>query len=74
MNPLLFNVYMADIEEIYRNRNIEGLRICNLRIWNLAYADDMEIRKLQLCTETAKILVFNRKKREVNLEVKRQKD
>jgi len=39
MCPLLFNIYMAELEERLERRGIGG--IDSQRIWNLAYADDI---------------------------------
>jgi len=41
MSPLLFNIYMAELEERLEKRGIGGVAISNKRIWNLAYADDI---------------------------------
>lgn len=41
MSPLLFNLYIADIDEYMRKRGIGGLRLGKDRIWSLAYADDL---------------------------------
>jgi len=41
MSPLLFNVYMAELEERLERRGIGGVDIGSRRIWNLAYADDV---------------------------------
>lgn len=38
ISPLLFNIYMAEVEEF---REIGGVKVDRLRIWNLAYADDI---------------------------------
>lgn len=41
LSPLLFNLYMAEIEERMKNQGIEGVGIGKMRIWNLAYADNI---------------------------------
>lgn len=41
MSPLLFNLYIADLDKEIKNRNIGGVQIGNQRIWSLAYADDV---------------------------------
>jgi len=41
LSPLLFNLYMAGINEMLKARGIGGVRIGRGRIWNLAYADDI---------------------------------
>lgn len=85
MSPLLFNIYMAELEEYFENRNVGGIEIGKVRVWNLAYADDIVIvgknrealldmmstfkrflgnRKLTLCAEKTKIMVFNRGRKE----------
>jgi len=37
MSPFLFNIYMAELEERLKKREIGGVRIGRIRIWNLAY-------------------------------------
>jgi len=41
MSPLLFNMYMAELEKRLEKRGIRGVGIGGKRIWNLAYADDI---------------------------------
>jgi len=41
MSPLLFNIYIAELEERLEKRRIGGVGIGNKRVWNLAYADDI---------------------------------
>lgn len=76
---------MVEIEERLESRGIGGVGIGKMRVWNLAYADDIVLvannkdalldmidtfkkflkdRKLELCTEKSKLLVFNRKRKE----------
>jgi len=43
MSPLLFNIYMAELEERFERRGIGGVGVGNNRVWNLAYADDLVI-------------------------------
>ncbi|XP_020297358.1 uncharacterized protein LOC109861916 [Pseudomyrmex gracilis] len=80
LSPTLFNLYIADLEEELRDRNIRGVTIGKHRIWSLAYADDivllaknatalqdmmdtmkrfLKARRLELCTEKTKLIVFN---------------
>lgn len=40
ISPLLFNLYIAELEEEFKKRNIGGVQVENSRIWSLAYADD----------------------------------
>lgn len=42
ISPLLFNIYMAEVEEF---REIGGVKVDRLRIWNLAYADIVLLAK-----------------------------
>jgi len=42
----LFNLYVADIEERLKNRGIGRIRINRVRIWNLAYVDDLVLQKI----------------------------
>ncbi|XP_011171243.2 uncharacterized protein LOC105203974 [Solenopsis invicta] len=41
MSPFLFNLYIAELGEKMEGRNIGGVAIGRLRIWSLAYADDI---------------------------------
>jgi len=85
MSPILFNLYLAKIDEKIKERDIRGVGIGRTRIWSLAYADNIVLvannreaiqdmmsifkrflaeRKLELCANKTKVLVFNRKKKE----------
>jgi len=37
MNPLLFNIYIVELEERLEKRGIGGVGIGNKRVWNLAW-------------------------------------
>lgn len=41
MSPTLFNLYIADLDRELEKRGIGGVAIGKVRIWSLAYADDM---------------------------------
>jgi len=41
VSPLLFNLYIADIDNELEKRGIRGVRLGRDRIWSLAYADDL---------------------------------
>jgi len=41
MSPLLFNLYIADIDNELEKRGLGGVRLSRDRIWSLAYADDL---------------------------------
>ncbi|XP_024891452.1 trichohyalin-like [Temnothorax curvispinosus] len=41
MSPALFNLYIADIDKALENRGIGGVELGVVRVWSLAYADDM---------------------------------
>jgi len=41
LSPLLFNMYIAEIDIEFKKRGIEGVKIGKERVWNLAYADDI---------------------------------
>lgn len=41
LSPLLFNLYIADINVFMRNKGIEGVKLRKEKIWTLAYADDL---------------------------------
>lgn len=39
MSPLLFNLYIADLDDYMRRRGIGGIKVGKERIWFLAYAN-----------------------------------
>ncbi|XP_024888003.1 uncharacterized protein LOC112464939, partial [Temnothorax curvispinosus] len=41
MSPALFNLYNADIDKVLEKRGIGGVELGGVRVWSLAYADDM---------------------------------
>lgn len=41
LSPLLFHIYIADLDSYLHKRGIEGISLGNIRIWLLAYADDV---------------------------------
>lgn len=41
MSLLLFNLYIADIDKWFKERNIGGVELGNERVWTMSYADDM---------------------------------
>ena len=41
LSPILFCIYIAGLEEDFRIRNIGGVKIVMVRLWSLAYADDL---------------------------------
>ena len=41
MSPLLFNLYIADIDKELEKREIGRIRLGKDRIWSLTYADDL---------------------------------
>lgn len=41
MSPLLFDLYIANIDRLFKERNIGGIEIGKSKIWMLAYANDM---------------------------------
>ncbi|CAB0029226.1 unnamed protein product [Trichogramma brassicae] len=43
LSPILFCIYIAEMEKEFERRNVGGVRIGNTRIWSLAYADDIVI-------------------------------
>lgn len=40
LSPILFNVYIADLEREMRKVNEEGVRIGRGKVWTITYADD----------------------------------
>lgn len=43
LSPLLFNLYIADMDKYMKRRRIRGIMIDNERLWSLAYADDIGV-------------------------------
>lgn len=41
LSPILFCLYIAGLEKVFKDRNIGGIKIGGERIWTLAYADDI---------------------------------
>lgn len=41
MSPALFNIYIADINRDLERRSIGGVDLGGVRVWSLAFADDM---------------------------------
>lgn len=41
LSPMLFNLYIADIDKEMENRNIGRTMLGKRRIWSIAYADDI---------------------------------
>lgn len=41
LSPVLFNLYVVDLDEALERRNIERVELGKSRIWSLVYADDM---------------------------------
>src|SRR5712671_2954600 len=43
LSPTLFNIYIADMEEKLRGNQEGGIILEKMKIWMLAYADDMVV-------------------------------
>lgn len=41
LSPLLFNVVIANLEEVFRRVRWGGIKLGGKKIYSLAYADDM---------------------------------
>lgn len=41
LSPILFCIYIAEMEKMFKERNLGGVKIGNGRLWSLAYADDI---------------------------------
>lgn len=41
MSPFLFNLYIADIDNRFKERNVGGINLGKERIWSLSYADNI---------------------------------
>ena len=46
LSPILFCLYISELESEFRKRNIGGVKIGNTRIWSLDYADDLVLLAL----------------------------
>jgi len=72
LSPLLFIIFIADIEEYIKRRQEGGITIGNRRIYSLAYADDLAIlaeteKEMKKVTKYLE-KYFKRKELEVNAE------
>lgn len=41
VSPVLFNIYMADLDRRFEKQSIGGIKIENRRVWFLTYTDDI---------------------------------
>lgn len=41
LSPILFALYLADMEDKPKEAGIRGVKIGDIRVWSLAYADDV---------------------------------
>ena len=73
LSPLLFNLYIADIDKIMEDRNIGGVKIGKIRIWNLAYADDVVLVANNSEAMQDMMSVFRRFLRDIKLELSADK-
>jgi len=75
LSPLLFNVYIADVDTEFKNRRIGGIELGKERIWNLAYADDIVLMaKSKEAIEDMMVTFGNfLKKRRLELSVEKSK-
>ncbi|XP_023247234.1 uncharacterized protein LOC111643501 [Copidosoma floridanum] len=46
LSSILFCIYIAALEKEYKNRNVGGVVIGGIRVWSLAYADDLVLLAL----------------------------
>ncbi|XP_023247276.1 uncharacterized protein LOC111643516 [Copidosoma floridanum] len=46
LSPILFCICIAALEKEYKNRNVGGVVIGGIRVWSLAYADDLVLLAL----------------------------
>ena len=83
MNPILFNLFINDINEIFHERFYHPVTLCNIKLSNLLYEDDLilisETRTgLQSCLSNLQAycqkwkLTVNKKKTKVMVVEKRQ--
>jgi len=75
LSPILFNLYMAGVNEELRTRKIGGVEVGNLRIWELAYADDIVLlaRNRDALEDMMRTLEKFLKKRKLELNVEKSK-
>jgi len=73
LSPILFNLYMAGINEELRNRKIGGIEVGNTRIWELAYADDIVLLARNKVALEDMMLTFSRFLKERKLELNTDK-
>jgi len=75
LSPILFNLYMAGMNEELRNRKIGGVEVGNMRIWELAYADDIVLltRNKVALEDMMRTLERFLKKRKLELNVEKSK-
>lgn len=41
LSPLLFSIYIASLESDFCKRNVGGVKVNGVRLWSLAYANDI---------------------------------
>jgi len=75
LSPLLFNVYIAEIDIECKKREIGGVEIGKERIWNLAYADDIVLLAMNKKAMEDMLVTFGNfvKARKLELSVERAK-
>jgi len=75
LSPVLFNLYMAGIHAELKNRRIGGVEVGNLRIWELAYADDIVLLARNKVALEDMMLTLGRflKERKLELNVEKSK-
>jgi len=71
MSSLLFNLYMA-VKERLKNRRI-GVRVGEIRLRNLAYADDLVLLAMNKEAMQDMMLSFKEFLKDRNLELNREK-
>lgn len=75
LSPLLFNLYIAELDMYMRERALGGIKIGNQRIWSLAYADDMVLvaKNREALKEMLSVLKRFLKDRDLVLNVEKTK-
>jgi hypothetical protein len=43
LNPLLFTIYVAEVDEILRKAQAEGVVVGKKKVWSLTFANDLVI-------------------------------
>ncbi|XP_014213600.1 uncharacterized protein LOC106643113 [Copidosoma floridanum] len=75
LSPTLLSIYIAALEKEYKNRNVGGVVIGGIRVWSLAYADDLVLLALnwEAMLDMLRVLKIFLEGRDFNLSVVKTK-